>query len=262
MALILLQRRMKKSAISKTAGFEKLLAHDKELSVLRAEYAQQPKSKRRAATEYVYDESLATAMFGTAVALFEAKEMQRPQWPPGFAALAIDPDYAPALLTVGCHEYASGRRSEAMDLLLRLTQLPPETPDWIEIIDKAGQFLVDAKAPAETCRLYEEALKSRPDEQEFIIGMSWALCRAGKQAQALPWMEKALANTPENSSVLNDYGWALTELRRFEEAEPILEKAVQLALPGDTLPSNNLERMRQLRAQSGQSGKASPTTNR
>lgn len=27
-----------------------------------------------------------------------------PKWLPGFAALAIDPQYAPALLTVGAHE--------------------------------------------------------------------------------------------------------------------------------------------------------------
>jgi Flp pilus assembly protein TadD len=70
------------------------------------------------------------------------------------------------------------------------------------------------------------------------------LCRAGQQAEALPWLKKAVAQAPAESSVLNDYGWALTELGRIEEAEAVLEKAVQLAPPGDELPLTNLARMR------------------
>ena len=134
-----------------------------------------------------------------------------------------------------------------MRLLLQLTQLPPDTVDWIEIIDKAGQCLMDADDAASTCRLYEAALKARPDEQEFLIGMGWALCRAGRQSEALPWLERAVANDPDNCSVLNDYGWGLTELGRFDEAEKALAKAVQLAAADYHLPVNNLERLRQLR---------------
>jgi Flp pilus assembly protein TadD len=151
--------------------------------------------------------------------------------------------FAPALLSVGCHEYGCGRQSEGMKLLLQLTRLSPDTADWIEIIDRAGQWLVDAGDAASTCRLYEATLKARPGEQEFIIGMGWALCRAGKQSEALPWLERAVANDPSNCSVLNDYGWGLTELGRFAEAE----KAVQLAPAAYDLPANNLERLRQLR---------------
>ena len=134
-----------------------------------------------------------------------------------------------------------------MKLLLQLTQLSPDTADWIEIIDKAGQSLMDAGDAAGTCRLYEAALKARPDEQEFIIGIGWALCRAGKQNEALPWLERAVADAPNDSLVLNDYGWGLAELGRFDEAQKALEKAVQFAPAGYVLPVNNLERLRQLR---------------
>ena len=98
-----------------------------------------------------------------------------------------------------------------------------------------------------TCRLYEAALKARPDEQEFITGLGWALCRAGKQDEALPWLERAVANAPNNCCVLNDYGWGLAELGRFEEAQKALEKAIQLAPADYKLPANNLKRLRQLR---------------
>jgi len=189
-------------------------------------------------------------MFTAALARVDPEGPHRRGWPPGFAALAIDPENAPALLSVGCYEYGSGRKRQGMDLLFQLTDLSPDTPDWVEIVDKAGSFLVDFGAHDYACRVYQAALKVRPDQMEFITGLGWALCRAGKQAKALPWLKKAVAKAPDESSVLNDYGWALTELGRFEEAEPALEKSVQLAPPGDELPMNNLARMRRLKQQS------------
>jgi tetratricopeptide (TPR) repeat protein len=236
-----------KAATHTKQCFAELLSRDSELSSLRAEYALKTPAKRRMAAEWAYDESVANSLFEVALARLEGGSLPAPQWPPAFAALAIDPEFAPALLTVGCHEYGCGHQAEGMSLLLQLTQLPPDTADWIEIIDEAGQSLMDAGDAAGTCRLYEAALKARPGEQEFIIGFGWALCRAGKQNEALPWLEKAVANAPNDCSVLNDLGWGLAELGRFDEAEKVLEKAVQLAPDDYHLPLNNLKRMRQLR---------------
>jgi tetratricopeptide (TPR) repeat protein len=231
-------------------SFETLLIQDQDLSALRTDYARRPPAKRRAAAEWAYDEALADNMFTAALARVDPDGVHQAGWPPGFAALAIDPEFAPALLTVGCYEYGRGRKRQGMDLLFQLTELSPLTPDWVEIVDKAGGFLANFGAHDDACRIYQAALKVRPDELDLIIGLGWVLCRAGQQAEALPWLEKAVAKAPDESSVLNDYGWALTELGRFEEAEPALEKAVQLAPPGDELPLNNLSRLRRLRQQS------------
>jgi Flp pilus assembly protein TadD len=100
---------------------------------------------------------------------------------------------------------------------------------------------------ANTCRLYEAALAASPGEQEFIIRLGWALCRAGKNQEALPWLERAVANDPNNCSVLNDYGWGLAELGRFDKVQKVLEKAVRLVPAAYDLPANNLERLQQLR---------------
>ena len=242
----------KKTARTKPASltmqcFAELLARDPELSALRADYARKPASKHRAAAEWAYDVSISDSLFGAAVASLQGERLPAPGWPPGFAALAIDPEYAPALLTVGCYEHRYGSKAEGMRLLLQLTQLSPKTTEWIKIIDKAGQSLMDAGDAPDTCRLYEAALAASPGEQEFIIGLGWALCRAGKQQEALPWLERAVANDPNNCSVLNDYGWGLSELGRFDEAQKTLEKAVQLAPAAYDLPANNLERLQQLR---------------
>jgi tetratricopeptide (TPR) repeat protein len=231
--------------------FAKLLSRAPELSALRADYALKAATERRAAAGWAYDKSMGNSLFGAALKRLQGQRVPAPGWPPGFAALAIDPEYAPeyapALLTVGCYEHGCGRKEEGMRLLLQLTQLSPDTEDWIEIIDKAGQALMDAGDAASTCRLHEAALKARPAEQEFIIGLGWALCRAGKQDEALPWLESAVANAPNNYSVLNDYGWGLAELGRFDEAQKAFEKAIQLAPAAYKLSVNNLKRLRQLR---------------
>lgn len=241
------KRPAKRRGAGETASFAQSLAQDAELSSLRAEYAGKTVSERREAAQWAYDESVATSLFAGVAERVRAEGWPEPRWPAGFAALAIEPEYAPAILTVGCYEYSSGRQAEGMNLLVGVTKLPPETPDWIEIIDRAGEFLIEAGDAENTCLLYQRALSVRPDEQELIIGMGWALCRAGKHVQALPWMKRAVANAPGQSSVLSDYGWALTELGRFDEAEPILEAAVRLAGPDDDLPVNNLKWLRQLR---------------
>jgi tetratricopeptide (TPR) repeat protein len=232
-------------------SFAELLSCDSELSTLRATYAPKTVTERRAAAEWAYDESLSTSLFEGALARLQGRRAALPGLPPGFVALAIDPEYAPALLTVGCHEHGCGRHEEGTQLLLQLARLSPDTEDWVEIIDKAGQALINAGDAVGTCRLYEAALKACPKEQEFITGMGWALCRAGKPGEALPWLERAVANAPSSSEVLNDYGWALVEAGRFDEAQKTLEKAAQLAPADYTLPANNLKRLGELR-KSGQ----------
>src|SRR3989442_1195662 len=43
---------------------------------------------------------------------------------PDFAALAIDPEYAPALLSVGCYQYGTGRKRQGMDFIVSRTRKP------------------------------------------------------------------------------------------------------------------------------------------
>jgi hypothetical protein len=81
--------------------FAELLSRDPELSALRADCARKPTTERRAAAEWVYDESISNSLFGAALARLQGQQSSAPRWPPSFAALAIDPEYAPALLTVG-----------------------------------------------------------------------------------------------------------------------------------------------------------------
>jgi tetratricopeptide (TPR) repeat protein len=245
-----------KATRHKNLCFTELLSRDPELSALRTGHAQKPARTRRAAAEWAYDASISDSLFGAALARLPGEGLPPPRWPPGFAALAIDPEYAPALLTVGCYEHRYGHKTEGLSLLLRLTRLSPKTKDWIKILDKAGQALMDSGDAAGTRRLYEAALETSPNEQEFVIGLGWALARAGKKKAALPWLERAAANDPKSYEALNDFGWGLAELGRFDEAQKALEKAVRLAPADYDLPANNLERVRQLQKKSPSRKKA------
>jgi hypothetical protein len=111
-----------------------LLEHDEQLQALRREYRQSPGEERRLAADYVYNAAAADQLFGDAIG-----EPSKPAAIPGeVVALAIDPEYAPALLTVGTHEFLLGRREEAIQLLLFLVDLPGDTEDLAIIQNKAA----------------------------------------------------------------------------------------------------------------------------
>ncbi|MCX6922404.1 MAG: hypothetical protein NT154_04200, partial [Verrucomicrobia bacterium] len=75
--------------------FAELLSRDPELSALRAEYTPKPAVERRQASEWAYDASIANSLVGAAFARLKGEQLPASRWPPGFAALAIDPEFAP-----------------------------------------------------------------------------------------------------------------------------------------------------------------------
>ena len=118
------------------------------------------------AADFEYHASVAEQMFSEAVG-----EATPPDDLPGAViALAVDPCYAPALLTVGTHEILLGRIEEGMSLLFSLLDLPGDTEDLHIIVDKAGRFLLDRLDSSRALVLYEKAAKMYPDEQLFQAG--------------------------------------------------------------------------------------------
>ncbi len=142
--------------------FSVLVKEDKDLSDIRHEYILKSKSERRMAADFEYHSEIAGELFGNALANADKDLIGRPYWPSGITALAIDPLYAPAILTVGSLEYRVGRTEECMNLFMTLTKLPEGEDDLNTIVDKAGDFLIDNND-------YENALVlySAPEDYEF-----------------------------------------------------------------------------------------------
>lgn len=75
------------------------------------------------------------------------------------SSLEALPTYAPAILSLGSVEYQLDRRDDGRRLLL---DLPVDTQDLAEIIDKAGDFLISIGAYADGLELYRGAAERFP----------------------------------------------------------------------------------------------------
>lgn len=224
--------------------FEQLVAVVPELAEARREYAGKTAEERRAAAEWAYDSGMAHHLFSRALLAARGGADADPGFDSGVVALAIDPLFAPALLTVGSLEYQHKRRDAAMAMFLTLTTLPPgEPPDLDEIIDKAGCFLLDQDDTPNATRLYRAATQAFPAVCEHWSSLSYCLGKAGQLDEAVATARKALSLNESDPKVLNDLGWTLVLAGSYDEARTVLKRAVALAPEDYELPRNNLKEL-------------------
>jgi tetratricopeptide (TPR) repeat protein len=225
--------------------FRELVETDTELKQLRAEYATQSAKKRRLAAQWAYDSAQALMIMATAL---DDPDWSGPTWRDPVAPLAIDPEYAPALLTVASLEHQYGRVDEAMSLFLKLTTLRTELDVLPDVIEQAAQFLINANDIANAEQLYAAAVSAFPQVALYHSGVGYCIGKSGRNEEAVAHMRRAVDLEPENSYLLNDLGFGLLEAGQYEEAEKTLRRSVELAPAGYALPARNLEYLMRLRA--------------
>lgn len=147
--------------------FHVLVEKDPELRELRARHAVLPAVARRDAAQWAYDRACASMLMAQAT---KETDLVRPAWIEAAVPLAIDPEYAPAMLTVGSLEYQYGRVQEVMSLFLKLITCPADTEDLHEIIGRAGDFLLDQGDHANAGQLYALAVQAYPHVAEHHVG--------------------------------------------------------------------------------------------
>ena len=240
-----------KSGISKSAKykpFSQLLEEDRELAQMRREYESDPPDERQKAALFEYDFSLTSETFNSLLVFGGIKSKSaKPCLPPGFAALVIDPLCAPALLTVGSTDYFGGCKAEGMKHLLTLIQLPDDQ-ELVEIIEKAGNFLLDCNDLENALTLYLAAEKAFPHRAIYYIGSAYCYGKLGKHPESVLKHRKAVELEPENYYHLNDLGFSLLEAGEYAEAESVLNKSIELSPPDYNYPRNNLEELKKRRA--------------
>ncbi len=225
-------------------SFSFLVEKDEGLASLREQYAIEPANERRIAAAMEYNSGVASDLFQTALARAGQEGLEPEYWPPGVVALAIDPEYAPALLTVGSLEYQLGRRREALDLFMKLTRLSKEEEDLPEIIDKAGCFLLDNNDYESALELYLAAEKSDPGQSVYFNCSGYCPAKLGRFEEAAAKCRQAAALEPNNYEYINDLGFSLMEAGDFLQAEKMLERSKSLAPPDYEFPANNLKELR------------------
>lgn len=154
-------------------------------------------------------------------------------------ALKFEPNYAPAILSMGSVEYQCGKRAEGRRLFLSLLSLPDDTPDLCEIVDKAGSFLIQIRAYNDGLELYRAAVARFPSVAVFHQGLGCCAGHEGLHDEAIEASERALELDPDNQEFVNDLGWSLFRAGRLHEAKKMLERAVSMD-PSDKLARENL----------------------
>jgi tetratricopeptide (TPR) repeat protein len=158
------------------------------------------------------------------------------------------PTYAPGLLTLGAIEYQRGREAAGWKLFETLLSLPDDTDDLCEIIDKAGDFLIDRRAYKDGLKLYRAAAAKFPDAAVIHEGLGCCAGHEGLYEEALAASKRSLELEPDNPVFVNDLGWTLVLAGRLEEAEATLERAVAMD-PSDELAQGNLRYCREKMAE-------------
>ncbi|MEA1952248.1 MAG: tetratricopeptide repeat protein, partial [Planctomycetota bacterium] len=220
--------------------FHELIEKNAELRELRAQYAGLSVEQRREAAQWAHDGAHASMIFARFANKHDCGDST---WHDTVAPLAIDPEYAPAMLSVGSLEYQYGRVEEAMSLFLKLTTLPINTEDLTEIIDKAGDFLIDQDDPVNAGQLYAAATQAYPEVAPYHIGLGYCVAKSGRMEESVAHHRRAVELDPNNYIHLNDLGYSLLEAGHYDEAEEVLLRAVQLAPPEYDLAKGNLEHL-------------------
>lgn len=228
-----------------------LVEKDPELRALHARHAVLPAEERREAAQWAYDSACASMLMAQAT---KETDLIRPEWLEAAVPLAIDPEYAPAMLTVGTLEYQYGRVREAMSLFLKLITCPADTEDLHEIIGKAGEFLMDQGDHAHAGQLYAGAVQAFPHVAEHHVGQGICALKLGMIMESVAHHRRAVELEPNNFRHLNDLGYSLVEALQFDEAEEVLQRAVQLAPHDFDLPKANLDYLRKVRTASLRNG--------
>lgn len=223
------------------SSFQQRVRENQQLAGLRAEYAKADPEDRRRAADWHYHEAIATLTFDRALAGAGREPFTNNPWPEGVLALAIDPLYAPALLTVGSIEYQLGRDEGGFELLMRLTTLAADEPDLHIIIDKAGDCMLDEEDIDGALELYKAASTCFPDVALHHIGLCFCYGKLGNHAEAIAHARRADELEPDNPKHLNDLGWSLFEAGQLDEAEQTLRRAIALSSEDYAFPRNNLE---------------------
>jgi tetratricopeptide (TPR) repeat protein len=243
------QRRVPTPLTLKDLPFKRLVQEDPDLASIRQEYKDKPARKRFMAAQWEYESSTATALFNQGLTLAQRTTALTFAKGPGpcpgaVLALAIDPTYAPALLTVGSAEYQLGRINEAMELFLALADLPADTEDLVEIIDRVGDFLFDQKDYGHAKNLYEAVVQRHPAVARYHNDLSYCYLKMSQFDRGVACVWKAVELEPNNAIYLSDLGWALVENQEYERAEQVLVRAVQLPTGKITMAAQNLEECR------------------
>ena len=236
----------------KNMSFSDLLRLSKELAEIREEYSQKPSSERRMAASFQYDSIIASELFNDALSSIGADlEENEPDWPGEVTALAIDPEFALALLSVGGSAYLHGRVEECMEHFYSLASISQESESEIDkIIEDAADFLFDRDDQNKAIELVLLYSRKNPSKASCHDLLSYYYGKTNNFDQAVKHGRMAVKIESDNHELLSNLGWSLIESGAYDEAEKVINKALNID-PGYEYAKGNLKVLKERKSKEG-----------
>jgi tetratricopeptide (TPR) repeat protein len=226
-------------------SFSELMEQSEELTEIREEYAHRTPEEIRKAASFQYDSTIASSLFNDALSRVSSDQDEpQPDWPGEVTALAIDPEFAPAILSVGSYEYSYGRIPEAMEHFFYLASISEESePDIDKIIEKAADFLCNHGSHDKAIELVLYSSKNKPSKAIYHDLLAYYYGKVKDFKKAVNQGRIAVLMEPDNYEFLSNYGWSLIESGYYDVAKKILTRAVELAPKDYQYAKGNLEEL-------------------
>jgi Flp pilus assembly protein TadD len=113
-----------------------------------------------------------------------------------------------------------------------------DASDGVQIIDTAGDFLIERSEYADGLELFQAAAARFPEVGVFHQGVGCCAAHLGRFEEALAASRRALEIEPENQKFVNDLGWCLAQSWALQEARAMLERAVAMDSSDDLAREN------------------------
>ncbi|MBS1824519.1 MAG: tetratricopeptide repeat protein [Acidobacteria bacterium] len=174
-------------------------------------------------------------------------------------ALALDPQFVPAMRNLGELLHATGKPLETVPVLERAKTLAPENasvamilgqayrdagrlddalsslrkaveldPDFAEAHNSLGLVLMEKNDTAGAMAALREALRHRPDFADARSNLGNAFAVSGQLDEAINQHKAAIRLAPDSASAHFNYAAALMGAQRFADAEKEMEATVRL----------------------------------
>lgn len=139
------------------------------------------------------------------------------------AAIELNPDWAPALNSLGIAHIECGHRAEAERAFRRALALQP---DLTEAHCNLGSILIDSNRLDEAAHSFREALRLAPQFDAARIALGKLLAQLGHADEAIDQLSVAAPRLGSDIGTLVLLGRLLTDACRFAEAEPLFRRVV------------------------------------
>ena len=146
-------------------------------------------------------------------------------------AVAADPRFARAWVSIAELSFWNGHQSEALDAYRKAVAAEPKQAYPYKAL---GIALMGMRKPEEASAVWRDLEKNVPDDRDAPLYLGQALLSAKQYADALVELEKAEKQNPNRAGLQMSLGTAYLHSKESEKAKAAYAKAIELA-PGYTM---------------------------